>query len=396
MAVTDVSVLKKKRRQKKIMRFLKKLIIILLIAAAALAVVLTKDLWYPKLDGILTKIPSAENSPELAKGSFPISIDGGADYQLEIMDNAAAIIDDSHFFVYNFNGEQIFTEQHTMANPIMTVSAKKALIYDLGGNTFSLMSKHKTIYSKSTESAILLARLSENDCAAVVTKDEKFISKLMIYDSGGKNIFNYGSVERIIDVTFDKENSGCYITAVGSEDGVIVSRILYYKFDGINYDGSGNPVPEWESEPVETLAISVRPYGDGNIIVFGDNLCAYYNTGGALINAVKYKYSLVGYDSGGSIAAMIFNDSELRRSHLITIDCTTGEIVEKKLDCTAANIQVYDGIVFVQYRGGISAFTPSGEESASVKLDSDYDDFRRVNGYIFLMGYDEINRINFN
>lgn len=395
MAVTDVSDLKKKRQHKKFLRFLKKFAVILLIAAAAAAIILTKDLWYPKLDGILNKIPAAENTSELAGGKFPIAIDGGADYQLETMDNAVAVLDDSHFFVYDSDGKELYMSQHTLANPVLTVSSKKALIYDLGGTSFSLMSKYKTVYSKSTDSAILIARLSSNDCTAVVTKNDKFLSMLMIYDSSGKNIFNYGSVERIIDVTFNSDNSGCYITTVGSKDGVIVSKILYYRFDRIDYDALGNPVPVWETEELETLAVSVRLFGSEHIIMFGDSMCAYYDINGNFTNAYKYDYNLSGYDSEGNLAALIFSNAERRSTDIVSINGETGEIYEKILDYSAENVQISDGMVFVHERNGIYAYTPAGELYSSVSLDSDYDSFRRIGNYIFLMGYDEINRIDF-
>ncbi len=396
MAVTDVSILKKKRQQKKVMRFVKKFIILFIIAAVVAAVVLTKDLWYPYLDGILTKIPSGTAATELAEGEFPIAISGGADYQLETMDNAVAVLDDSHFTVYNNGAKQLFSQQHTLANPVMNVSSKKALIYDLGGTSFGLLSKYKLIYEKSTDYPILIAKLSENDYSAVVTKDDKFLSMLMIYDNNGKNIFNYGSVTRIIDVTFNRDNSGCYITTISSEDGVLVSKMLYYRFDHIDYDAAGNPVPVWETEGLETLAVSVRLFGADNIIVFGDNLCAYYDVNGAFIKSYEYDFNLSGYDSDGNLAALIFKNTERKTTDLVTIDCLSGEISERKLEYLAKNIQVSGNLVYVQKHNGITAYTAYGAISAEAALESDYDDFRKNHNHIFLMGYDEINRIDFN
>lgn len=396
MAVTDVSILKKKRQQKKAARLMKKLLIILAAAAVVLAIILTKELWYPKLNGILSKVPVTENTAELAGGHFPIAIDGGADYQLETMDNAIAVLDDSHFFAYNNDGKLLYSEQHTLSKPIMTVSGKKALIYDLGGTTFSLISKYKNIYSKTTDSAILIAKLSSNDYAAVVTMNDKFMSMLMIYDNNGRNIFNYGSIERIIDITFDSGNNGCYITTVGSYDGVLASKILYYKFDQVDYDALGDPVPVWETEYIETLAISVRLFGSGNIIVFGDTMCAYYDINGNLINSYEYDHPLSDYDSRGSIAALIFSNKERRSSDMVIIDCITGGISKTVLDYNAENLQVSDNQIYVHSRNEIRSYSSLGEPLSSVDLESEYDDFCRVNNYIFLMGYDQINRIDFN
>lgn len=396
MAVTDVSMLRKNRKKKKALSFLKKLIIIFVISGAIAAVVFTKDLWYPKLDGILTKIPAKENSTELAEGEFPISIEGGASYNLLPLDSSIAIVDDSHFFVYNDNGKLIYSAQHTFSRPIMTAFNKKALLYDLGGKSFGLYSKYKNVYSKSTEDPILLARLGNNDIAAVVTKSEKYPSALMVYDASGKNIFNYSSVSRIIDITFNSDSSGCYITTIGTRGGFIVSNMLYYRFDKVDYDEKGNPVPVWQTDDLQTLALSVRPYGENSIILFGDTMCAYYDENGNFIDSYEYNRQLVDYSSDGSIAAMLFKNDERRSSELVTIDCLTGTTSEKKLSYEVLNVQVSGNTVYMQSRDGIESCTADGEPISSVQLDTDYNDFCRVDSYIYLLGYDEINRIDYN
>lgn len=396
MAVTDVSMLRKNRKKKKALSFLKKLIIILIISAAVAAVVFTRELWYPKLDGILTKIPAKENSAELAKGEFPISIEGGASYNMLPLDSSIAVVDDSHFFVYSEDGAVIYSAQHTFSRPIMTAFNKKALLYDLGGKSFGLYSKYKNVYSKSTEEPILLARLGNNDIAAVVTKSEKYPSALMVYDSAGKNIFNYRSVSRIIDVTFNSDSSGCYITTIGTDGGFIVSDILYYRFDKVDRDGNGNPIPIWQTEGLQTLALSVRRFGENNIIIFGDTMCAYYDESGNFIDSYEYKRQLVDYSSDGGLAALLFRNDERRSSELVTVDCLTGTVSEKKLGYEVLNVQVSGNTVYMQSRDGIESCTAEGEPLSSVKLETDYNDFCRVDSYIYLLGYDEINRIDYN
>lgn len=396
MAVTDVSDLKKRRQRKKFGRFLKKFIIIFILALAVVLLIFTKSSWYPKLDGILTKIPVADNTAELAGGNFPIAIEGGAAYQLETVDNAIAVLDDSHYFVYDTNGKSIFTQQHTMANPILTVSPKKALIYDIGGNSFSLMSKYKSIYKIDTDYPILLAKLSDSDKAAIVTKDDKFLAVMKIYDGTGKNIFNYSSIERIIDVTFTGDSGGCYITTIGSKDGVLVSKILYYRFDKIDHDDAGNPVPIWQTEYLETLAVSVRLFGSDRIIVFGDNLSAVYDTEGRLISTYQYTRELTGFDSDSSIAALVFNNTEQRSSEIVTFDCETGEEHTFDTDFTVNSIHVYDSEVYIHNNRDIIAYNILGEEVSNAELSEDYDDFRKLGTNVFLLGYDTINKIDFN
>ncbi len=396
MPVRDVSAdLKKRRKKKKAVRFLKRFAVIVSVAAVALTVTLTRSLWYPELDGILSGLPVAEDNAELAGGSFPILMEGGASYQLEGLDNGFCVLNDSKFFSYSLEGRLNFSSQHSLSNPALDVSEKRALIYDLGGKRFSLMNRHKELYGLETENPILFAALSSGDDAAVVTKSDKFAAELMVYDVNGNNIFNYSSVSRITNVCFNSGNDGCYITSVGSRGGVLVSQIMYYRFDKIDYDPLGNPVPVWQTGYIETLVLEVRLFGENNIIVIGDTSYYCYDRNGNFISSYDYSYDLKCYYAGSSTVAFVFDDIERRNSRLVTVNSLTDEINEVSLDYTALNAEAADGYIYIQSSRGITAYDIYGNAVESSELDTDYNNFRHIGKYIFLMGYDEINRIDF-
>ena len=263
----DVSELRRRQKSKNRRNFLIKFFAVLTVAVLVVIAVLTKDSWYPYLDGILTKVPAASDNTdnaELAEGKFPIAVSGGSDYQLKAMDNYFAFLDDSKFFVYTADGEPVIEKQHTYANPILTVSNKKALIYDLGGNGFSLESKYKTIYEKTCDQTILMAELSSSDLAAVVTKSDKYLAQLDIYDSDGKNIFTYKSYDsRITDVTFLNDNSGCIITTLGASGGKVQSGLIRFSFNSTEMI--------WQSEKVDCLAVCTPIDANGDIIGYYSN-----------------------------------------------------------------------------------------------------------------------------
>lgn len=396
MPVTDVSEdLKKRRKKNKTARFLKKFIVLIIVAGITLTIILTKSLWYPKLDGILTKIPSSENSTELAEGYFPLSIEGGASYQLSGMDSGICVLDDSRFFSYSLDGKPIFTSQHSFARPTLTTSSKKALIYDLGGKNFELLSKYKSVYSIKTEHPILLARISSNDTAAIVTQSDKFGAQLFVYDLNGNNIFNYSSITKIIDVCFNSDNNGCYITTVGSKGGEIVSQILYYRFDKIDYSDTGNPIPIWSTDYIDTLVLTVKLFGDDSLIVFGDNKCLCYDRSGKFVDSYSYSQTLNGFSSAKGVAALIFEDTERRCSTFVTFNNETKEFNEIYLDYVAMNVESSGGYIFIHSRHGILVYDNLGNFISDITLESDYEDFERIDKYIYLLGYDEINRINY-
>jgi ATP-dependent Clp protease protease subunit len=112
-----------------------------------------------------------------------------------------------------------------------------------------------------------------------------------------------------------------------------------------------------------------------------------------LIKAPVYTYCV---GMCASMGAMIFRNEERRTSQLVTIDCATAAINEKALDYDALNIQVSGNNVYMQTRNGVESCSGIGESISSVRLDTEYEDFLRLDNYIYLLGYDEVNRITYN
>ncbi len=392
MAVTDVSVLKKKRKNKKLMKLTMKMLAFIIVGVIILVVINTYNIWYPKLDGILSKIPQMASETTENSDDFPITFSGGTSYQLDTMGDNIAIIDDSHYHLHSKSGKEILSVQHAYNAPTLTVSENKSLIYDLGGKGFSLISKYNQVYEINTDFPILLARLSGNDYAVVVTKHDHFTSYLMIYDKNGNNIFNYGSVQHIIDVTFNLENDGCYITTLDSVGGVIVTKILYYKFGDIDYDIKSNPIPIWETENIETMPIETSLIGDDKIILFGDKAVAYYDTTGKMLYSYDYAYDLVGYSCGENLAVLIFNNNEIRSSNLLMIDTFTGLSNTKTLDFSSENAQIYENMIYIHNKDRIHIYSSDGKDLGELNFDSKYNDFRILDDFIYLLGYDKIDQ----
>lgn len=387
MAVTDLSDIRKKRRTKKMQRFLNKLIVILLAVMVILVLYITKGKWYPKLDGILTKIPTTASTGELAEENYPIKINGGASYQVKPMAGHFAVVDDSHINIYDIEGKQVLADQHTYANPILTTSDKKVLVYDLGGKNFCLYSKFSQVYKKETDDVILLGKLSPDDHVAIVTKSDKFLSCLNIYDSKGSVIFVYKSYDsRIIDVTFNSNNSGCYITTIGANGGQLVSQMMYYEFTKKDVI--------WTSEQNYTMGLSTRLMGDTNLVMFGDTSCTYYDITGTLCGQYKYDHKLVDFDSSSTLSAILYKNTEVRKSSL-TIISDISSPVEIELEDPADKVCVYNDMVYVLDSSNIYAYSQNGELVSSIRLDTDYENFCKIDKNILLMGYDEINRIEY-
>ncbi|MCI7768318.1 MAG: DUF5711 family protein [Oscillospiraceae bacterium] len=391
MPVTDISELRKRRQAKQTKNMIIKVFIILLICGAALIAALTKDMWLPYFKGILTTIPenlSSEGTAEMSEGKFPLKVEGGSGFQLMDMDGSLALLDESRFHVYSTDGKVMNERQHTFANPILCVSGSKALIYDEGGRDFSLESKYKNIYSKTADDVIYLAKLSKSDYAAVVTKSDKYLAMLKIYDPMGNPIFTYFSYDsRIINVTFTDNSSGCIVTVLSAEGGQLISRMKRFDFNDTE--------PMWESDGVATLALDVE-FTDDGIIMIGDTASAGFTGDGVLVSQYVYSDPITDYSTSGQISAVITENTDIRKTRLISFngaDCASPVVIS--LDEEAKKVSADNSQVYILNDSSIEIYSSDGILCGEILLEDDFDDFCKCAKYIFLLGYDSVNRISY-
>lgn len=393
MAVTDISELRKKRRVKQTKNLLIKVFLVLLITGAVVVAVATHERWYPYLKNAMTNIPENlgdRDTAVLAEGRFPIKVEGGMGYQLMNMDGSLALLDDSRFHVYSADGKIMNESQHTFANPILCVCGGKALIYDEGGREFRLESRYKNIYSNIADDVIYLAKLSKSDYAAVVTRSDKFLAMLRVYDSDGEQFFTYYSYDsRIINVTFTEGSSGCIVTTLKAENGRLMSEMIRFDFKDTE--------PEWVSDPVPTLAMDVFFAEDGGIVMIGDTVTYCFSPDGSLKGQYVYEDPLIYYDYTENITALLTENTDIRRTEMITFtgsDCSVPVVT--RAEENAQKVFADGSSAYILSGSRIDVYSSDGVRTGEVILEDEYDNFCKNDKYIYLLGYDSINRIDFN
>lgn len=386
----DMRELKRHRAKKRLARGMKKLLIVLIIAAAAVGVYLTREHWLPFFDGIASRYMSTiQNDGTLAEGNFPLKLTGGVIYQSGELDNAFATLNDTHISIYDTDGGTLSTQQHNYANPIMRTSGRKALVYDSGGSGFRLQSKYKTVYEKSLQENIILARLSNNDSVAVITSNDQFVSIMTIYNGSGQEIYRWKSVEdRVIDVAFTSGGDGCAVTTCNVVSGRIVTSVYRFNFS--------KEEEQWHSETMSMLGLSGSFLSNGHLAVFGDTACYLLDKDGSIIGQYTYPAQLVGYGTSGDYAALLLENQQRRKGSLVTLDGEDfKELSQVTLETSGKQLLVSGSGAMVLTDRSVDAYSKQGTLAATAEVTPQYKSFRRVGNHIFLIAGESIDRIDF-
>ena len=381
----DIVILRRRRKRR---RQMAKFIAFILLASIIFGLYVKRDVWFPKLEGIGSRFQSVKSSGgELSGENFPLNISGGIDYQVGNLNGYLAILSDAYIYIYTEDGELYEERQHAYANAMLQTSGKKALIYESGGNKFRIDNKRKNLYTKKMEQNIIFARISENGNVAVITTSDTYICKLTVFDDSGEEIYSRNCVERVIDLTFNEDGTGCILATSDAADGEIISKIISVSFD--------SKKDKWTSDALNTMCL--KTYYDRNgILVLGDTKCAYYSNKGELLTSYDYPSSLIDWYYRDGKIAMLFENEIKRQNYFTTIDSEKREPNQNEFSNSSANcIRISGGQVLILSKEGIIKYDFNGGGEKNISSESAYEKFILIDNYIFLLGYDRIDRIEY-
>lgn len=387
--VTDIREARKKEKSKK---RLKKIILIGVVCIFAAGVYATKELWVPKLEGILDRPhDTIINDGKTLEGNFPITFDENSVNTISYIDNLVLRVDDNHITLYDENGEVTTSFSHNYADPIVKVAGKRMLVYDNGGNNFEILSKKNQIFEKSVDEQILYASIANNSNVAVVTQTEKYASVLTVYDNNGSEIYTWSSNQRVLNVSFTSDGSGCYISTFEASGGSMKSKIHYITFDSTE--------EIMQSDTLDTLALDVSLNDNDDFWVVGDTKFYKLDNQGKILLEYEYTNELVDYAVSDTCAAVVFNGVQ-RKSGCLAVfssdaETSTPDNVLYTEGGSPKKLKINSNRIVLLKANEIQAYDKTGNLLATATVSSEYVDFTFLNENVYFLGYRKINKISF-
>jgi hypothetical protein len=328
------------------------------------------------------------NSGELADGNFPISItNDDIDYQFGSMGKYFVMLSDTHMYIYSQDGTLKDTRQHDYTSSILKCASNRALVYESGGKNFKVESPRSTVYSKTMDNSIVFARINDNGYVAVITTAEMYACELTIYNEYGDEVYHRGCVDRIEDLCFTNDNNGCVLATVSALEGQIVTNVMYLNFS--DQDDT------WTTDPLETLCLDIQMTEDGNIFLFGDTKCAYYDMQGNQLGGYSYKNELISGACSDGKCAILFENEERRKTTMLLIKDVDATPIEIVVDNNVKEIYVEDSMVYVLKNDSLETYDFDGNLLATSEVSDVYKDFIKISDEIFLISYNSIDKIEY-
>ena len=174
------------------------------------------------------------SSYNINKDNYPVTIKGSIvnNGNFDTYSNGFSYVSDTHYAVYDLNGNEIFNSQVSFNEPILKVNHNgNAVVYNLGGNKYSLFTKEKLVYSGETDAKLYLADITPNSVYATLTESRDYKAKLSVYSSDGSPLFGYSFEEYYItSFALNSEGTGAVASGVTTENGIEKSVVYVFDF----------------------------------------------------------------------------------------------------------------------------------------------------------------------
>lgn len=252
----DIKVIRgKKLRREKLIKIFAAIVSVIVLSCVILSFVLPVSL-YENLVNWFALIGS---------GSYPINISGSTVINSISNGSYYYLLTDTNIAAYSNNGKIVFDELHGFANPVMSVSETRVLIYDQGGKTAYIYNLGGLVHTIETEHEIITASISRSGSVAVSTHSDKYASSVSIYNKNNKQIFTWNSAIDIVNnVIVDPSGKKFAVTTLGVVSGQYSTKLQIFDINS----GSADPIHSVDLGT--SLPVSLANTGKGISLVCND------------------------------------------------------------------------------------------------------------------------------
>ena len=287
----------------------------------------------------------------------------------------------------NNYGRSMFSAQHAFITPVLTVSKMGALVYNLGGTGYQLISKEGTAVSFEVKDDILVADYADNGNYAIVTESGGYLSKLYVYNETQEQIFAYSFADYYVTaVSLNSTGTKAVVAGVSALNGVENAALYVLDFT--------KDTPLYFLELENNIIYDVSYLSDKFACAVGRSAAYSLNTYNGDITTNDYDgRALTAYDinTDTNTYTLSLSGSGDGRNCDITSYSTTGTEDKTCLaDLKVIGLSSYKGRVALLTADSVYLYSKDGRQISSRELDSDPHSvvlYTSSDAYILCTGY---------
>ena len=269
--------------------------------------------------------------------------------------------------LYSASGARLRSIQHNYSRPALTASRTRFCVYARSGNELRVESRSQTLYTKVTDSPLLLCAMSQDGGLAVVTRSARYAAQVSIYSPRMEYLYGWSPS--------DKEGTPCL--AAFSDNGKKLATACLKAQDGQLVSGIYFLDTEKSSQPVSSAEVTSMPLqmawlDSVQLLVIYQDRATVYN---ALTGEEKYSYdfggeSLLSASISGKNAALLFSGGTgTFQDHLVVLDDRMEPRADLSTEGEADQVVCTRTAAYILEESAVRAYTLGGEEKWTVETE---------------------------
>lgn len=184
--------------------------------------------------GLILHLSTPTGIYEQFQNAYALTVDSDDSYMVdpnatvvkfEGKGNAAFLLTNTYFEIFNNSGNNVLYFKHGFANPSMDVAESRILIFDRGAKKYKVFNYSTVLFEGTTHNGIISADIAKNGKLAFITSSDSHASDLKVFNKNNKELFTWNSNHVLTAVAFNKSASLVAVSGVFSEAGVLSSKI---------------------------------------------------------------------------------------------------------------------------------------------------------------------------
>ena len=283
--------------------------------SAILIVVLLFQIILPA--GIIEGISSA--IALVGTGSYPIELGGTETVNTVSRGSYYYVLSNTDIVAFNNSGKSLFSFTHGYENPVLKVSATRAMVFEQGGNEALIFDLKGLKTTAKTEKSIITGAVSDSGRYALVTLSDKYASAVTVYDKKDNAVYEWYSAENTVNnVAVSPNGKKIAVSSFNANSGQFNSTLSVLNFKSAD--------PEFSETFNNLLIYNIDSSFKSGFTVITENNIKFIKWHKYKQETYKNDYSASVFRTGPNGCVAVFNRESDKTDNRIAVFSKSGKL----------------------------------------------------------------------
>ncbi len=250
--------------------------------------------------------------------------------------------------VFTATGRQTVSYNIQYQNPTAVGTGKYLLVYEMGGQSYSLYNSYTQIFSGKSDYPIWGAAVSESGMYALISRSAQYPSVVTLYNSDFEMINRYNRNGFVMDVAINAKGTRLALLVSKGDVGALSTTLTLYKPHETESLGV--------AELGDSLALSCAFSSDGTVSVLCSDSIQFVGSRGEVLRSHSFDgKEILSARLGDDGAAVALKPTPVsQKSELLVFDSQGRSLYRQTLDQTVLELDRTENTVYLMSRTGIT------------------------------------------